>query len=77
MCKYVDTTTYMNMNKITVNLQTLESTSGLSSATGWNNCDVCHKDMGLTHFTIVMNDITLVNWVCSKRCSNMFIFQNI
>jgi hypothetical protein len=67
------------MNKIKVSLQTLESitTPPNSNTKNWNNCDVCSKEMGLTHYTIVISDITLVNWVCSEECINMFIFQNI
>jgi hypothetical protein len=68
------------MNTITVTLQTLESTKNFNSNTNtknWNNCDVCCKEMDVTHYTIMMQGLPNVNWVCSKECSNMFIFQNI
>jgi hypothetical protein len=41
----------------------------------WNHCDVCDIQLEMFHYTILTK--TETTWICSEKCANMWIFQNI
>jgi hypothetical protein len=45
-----------------------------------NKCDVCEKELYRYHYVIHNTSNFpkwIFGWVCSKRCIEMYIFQNI